>query len=186
MERSLKDKMDDLYGDMHPELREEEDRYNYEFVLLDRLSELRRGRDELNKQIGDQKNTIRYYDYLDEPFNEKNLKAEKELAALELRVKNLDEKYSAIEKRYQRDYNPGFLEAKERYNPTPIAVPQDQGYEIDNGLLGVKRDLFNKLATHRWADDRDLQQRYEISKGTVPWKNHFTFALKRSHKPKPK
>jgi hypothetical protein len=36
------------------------------------------------------------------------------------------------------------------------SVPADEDYEIENGLLGVRRDLFNKLATHRWNDDHDL------------------------------
>jgi hypothetical protein len=42
-----------------------------------------------------------------------------------------------------------------------------------------------KLATHRLADDRDLQQRYEISRGVVPWKDHFAFKMKRPHEPLP-
>jgi hypothetical protein len=58
-------------------------------------------------------------------------------------------------------------------NPTPITVPDDGDYEIDNGLLGVKRDLFNKLATHRWSHDYDLQQMYGISSGQIPWTKHF-------------
>jgi hypothetical protein len=44
-----------------------------------------------------------------------------------------------------------------------ISVLPDEGYEIDNGLLGVKRDLFNKLTTHRWSDDNNLQQMFGIS-----------------------
>jgi hypothetical protein len=53
-------------------------------------------------------------------------------------------------------------------------------------LLGVNRDLFNKLGTHRWAHDDDLQQMYGISqRAAVPWKNHFTFTIKRSQKPIP-
>jgi hypothetical protein len=29
-------------------------------------------------------------------------------------------------------------------NPVPIAVPDNGNYEIPNGLVGVRRDLFNK------------------------------------------
>jgi hypothetical protein len=44
-------------------------------------------------------------------------------------------------------------------NPVPIRVPNEinDQYEIPNGLLGVRRDLFNKLGTRRWAQDDDLQ-----------------------------
>jgi hypothetical protein len=45
-----------------------------------------------------------------------------------------------------------------------ITVPSDGDYEIENGLLGVKRNLFNKLLTHRWSDDHDLHQMFGISK----------------------
>jgi hypothetical protein len=70
-------------------------------------------------------------------------------------------------------------------NPAPIIVPADGDYEIDNGLLGVKRDLFKKLGTHRWSHDRDLRQMYGISSRQMTWTRHFTFAMKRAQKPKP-
>jgi hypothetical protein len=58
-------------------------------------------------------------------------------------------------------------------------------YQKPNGLLGVNRDTFNKLGTHRWADDRDLQQLYGISqRAAVPWKDHFVFKMKRLKKNK--
>jgi hypothetical protein len=63
------------------------------------------------------------------------LKAQKELDLSKSQLKNLVEQINPLEKRYQFDYNPQYLEEKERYYPTPIAVPQDQGYEIPNGLL---------------------------------------------------
>jgi hypothetical protein len=63
-------------------------------------------------------------------------------------------------------------------NQTPITVPADGDYEIDNGLLGIKRDLFNKLGTHRWSQYRDLRQMYGINSGQMPWTRHFTFSMK--------
>jgi hypothetical protein len=70
-------------------------------------------------------------------------------------------------------------------NPAPIIVPADRDYEIENGLLGVKKDLFNKLVTHRWSDDHDLHQMFGISSGQIPWTRHFTFTMKRMQKQKP-
>jgi hypothetical protein len=50
-------------------------------------------------------------------------------------------------------------------NSRPIPVPNEinDQYEIPNGLLGVNRDLFNKLGTRGGAQDDDLQQMYGIS-----------------------
>jgi hypothetical protein len=94
---------------------------------------------------------------------------------LESRFKNLNEKERMVE---------SILEPK-THNQAPIPVPQGQGYEIPNGLLGVRRDFFNKLGTHRLADDHDLRQMYEISKNPFRWKDHFTFKMKRPHQPPP-
>jgi hypothetical protein len=52
-----------------------------------------------------------------------------------------------------------------------ISVPSEEDYEIENGLLGVRRDLFNKLATHRWSDDDDLQQRTNV------WNKQWTSSM---------
>jgi hypothetical protein len=161
--------------DINERLRAREEKEDYEFVLADRLRGLRYDRNNLLTHIGNQKTIMWPYDTSDLPRYEKYFKAEKELIALESRLKNLDEKNSMIE---------NILEPK-THNPAPIPVPQHQGYEIPNGLLGVRRDLFNKLATHRLADDRDLQQRYEISKGVVLWKDDFAFKMKRPHQPLP-
>jgi hypothetical protein len=68
-------------------------------------------------------------------------------------------------------------------NPVPIRVRED--FEIPNGLLGVRRDLFNKLGTHRWTQDDDLQQMYGISKGDLYFKVYFLFKQKRAQKLKP-
>jgi hypothetical protein len=79
------------------------------------------------------------------------------------------------------DYHPE-LQLDEEI-PTPITVPNDDNdpYEIPNGLLGVNRDIFNKLGKHCWAHDDDLQQMYGISQGPAgPWKDHFGFTIKRS------
>jgi hypothetical protein len=70
-------------------------------------------------------------------------------------------------------------------NPRQIPGPNEinDQYEISNELLGVRRDLFNKLGTRRWPQDDDLQQMYGISSGTIPWKNHFAFTMKRAQIP---
>jgi hypothetical protein len=68
-------------------------------------------------------------------------------------------------------------------NPVPIRVHEE--YEIPNGLLGVQRNLFNKLAAHPWAQDDDLQQRYGISKGDLYFKDYFLFKKQRAQKLKP-
>jgi hypothetical protein len=72
--------------------------------------------------------------------------------------------------------------------PLNISIIPDKDkddYEIPNGLLGVRRDLFNKLAAHRWGQDEDLQQRYGISKGDLYFKDYFLFKEQRAQKPKP-
>jgi hypothetical protein len=51
-------------------------------------------------------------------------------------------------------------------------------------LLGVRRDIFNKLAAHRLAQDDDLQQRYGISKGDLYFKDYFLFKEQRAKKQK--
>jgi hypothetical protein len=108
---------------------------------------------------------------------------------LELQHKKLDEEFNALERRYLMDYHPEYLQPEEKISSSnPITVPDgiNDDYEIPNGLLGVKKDIFNKLATHRLVDDHHLRERYEISQGTVPWTNHFTFTMKRAQKPNPK
>jgi hypothetical protein len=67
-------------------------------------------------------------------------------------------------------------------NPVPIRVDED--FEIHNGLLGVRRVLFNKLAGHRWSEDEDLQQRHGISKGDLYFKDYFLFKQQRAQKSK--
>jgi hypothetical protein len=115
------------------------------------------------------------YEYWYVLKDDKYFEAQKELGILESRLKNLNDKLRMINNIRNPINNPNL----------PIPVPQDQGYEIQNGLLGVKRDLFNKLAGHRLADDRDLKERYEISRGVLPWKDHFGFKLRRLRAPLP-
>jgi hypothetical protein len=69
-------------------------------------------------------------------------------------------------------------------NLVPIRVHED--FEIPNELLGVRRDLFNKLVGHHWNDDDDLQQMYGISKGDLYFKDYFLFNKQRAQKLKPK
>jgi hypothetical protein len=161
----------------------------YKTILLNRLRELRPIRDKLNKQVEKHKSTIWGYIYLSEdPENEKCLKAQKELPILQLQLKNVHQHILALEKKYQFDYHPEDLTVEERIIQPPITVPNDinDPYKIPNGLLGVKRDIFNKLGTHRWAHDDDLQQMYGISQRPAgPWKDHFPFTIKRSQKPIP-
>jgi hypothetical protein len=71
-------------------------------------------------------------------------------------------------------------------NVSLIPDKDKDDYEIENGLLGVNRDLFNKLAMYRWNHDDDLQQMYGINKNDLYWKDYFLFKMKRIQKPKPK
>jgi hypothetical protein len=146
----------------------------YQNIIYERLQELRDKKDKIERQIEPRKNIIWTYAQNNCPHDRDYLKAQNELSALEFELQNLIEQMRPLQKQY---YN------NENNNQTPIEV-KDQ-YEIPNGLIGVNRDIFNKLGTHRWADDRDLQQMYGISHHVVPWKNHFGFTLKRP-KPKPK
>jgi hypothetical protein len=113
----------------------------------------------------------------------------------------LDSYIDALEKKIELEFQPlpksiSISKSKSKAKPkpkpvvnvnlTPIVVRNEinDQYEIPNGLLGVNRDTFNKLAAHRWVQDDDLQQMYGISqRAAVPWKNHFTFTLKRLQKP---
>jgi hypothetical protein len=162
---------------------------NLRMTISRRIRELKPIRDKLNKQVETLKSTIWGYVYLaEDPENENCVKAQKELPILQLQLKKVHQHILALEKKYKFDYHPEDLTEEERKIYTPIDVPNDDNdpYEIDNGLLGVNRDLFNKLGTHRWANDDDLQQMYEISQRPAgPWRKHFAFALKRPRKPKP-
>jgi hypothetical protein len=169
--------------DYEQRLREinERERYlvekeDYKMVPYGRLREINHDRINVTDRIGLLKTITWPYDTFDRPPDDKYFEAQKELTILESRLKNLNDKERMIE---------NILESEGKHNPLPPVVPQGQGYEIPNGLLGVKRDLFNKLATNRLADDRDLQQRYEISQGVVPWEDHFGFTMKRLKKTKP-
>jgi hypothetical protein len=154
---------------------------NYELVVLDRLIELRRSKDELTEKIDRYKKVIDYLTNFRDDHDDYKLQLQKELPELELQLKNVNDHINGLQRRYRMDYLPDALPENERYFPAPITVPQDEGYEIPNGLLGVKRDTFNKIGTHRFADGRDLQQMYAISRGPVRWKDHFGFKLKRPH-----
>jgi hypothetical protein len=138
-----------------------------EFLLNDRLREIIHDRINVKDRIAVLKTKMWPYDTGDLPFDDKYFEAQKELIPLESRLKNLNEKEHMIE---------SILEP-EMHNQAPITVPQNRGYEISNGLLGVNRDLL--------ADDRDLQQMYDISRRPYHWKDHFAFKMKRPHQPPP-
>jgi hypothetical protein len=52
-------------------------------------------------------------------------------------------------------------------NVSLIPNKDKDDYEIENGLLGVNKNLFNILVTL-----------YGISRHTLPWKNYFWFKKK--------
>jgi hypothetical protein len=136
-------------------------------ILLERLKELRHNKDKVDRQIENHKNIIWEYTQMNWPHDKDYLKTQKELSALELEFKNLIEQMRPLQNQY---YHKEDLNENKNNNQTPIEVFNkiDDQYEIPTGLLGVNRDIFNKLGTHRWADDRDLQQMYGISQRTVP------------------
>jgi hypothetical protein len=156
---------------------------SYEFILIDRLNEIIRDTNNVNDKIGIQKDIMWPYDYGDKKPDKEYFEAQRELGILESRLKILEKKERMIN---------NLLDQQDILNPInnlppirPRVVSQDQGYEIPNGLVGVYRDIFNKLAGNRLNDPRDLQERYGISRRTFPWKDHFGFALKRPRAPPP-
>jgi hypothetical protein len=153
---------------------------NYQNIIYERLQELRNKKDWVERQMEKHKLVIWKYIENNWPHVGDYLKAQKELSALELEFKNLTERMRPLQNQYYHRVNLND-------NQTPIEVPNDinDPYEIPNGLLGVNRDIFNKLGTHRWVHNNDLPQMYGVSKSVVPWKDHFGFKLKRPHKPKP-
>jgi hypothetical protein len=161
----------------------------YKNILLKRHRELRLHRHALIEPINKPETKIWKYYFIDDILDdEKCLKAQNELKLLKIEFKNVLGHIYALEKKYQFEFDPEELEDEDRNIPTPIEVPNDinDPYEIPNGLLGVNRDILNKLGTHRWAHGDDLQQMYGISQCAAgSWKDHFGFALKRPHKPKP-
>jgi hypothetical protein len=107
---------------------------------------------------------------------------------------NLDSYIDGLERKIELEFQP--LPSKSKVKPKPKSKPVmnvnpivpirvHEDFEIPNGLLGVRRDLFNKLAAYRWAQDEDLQQRYRISKGDLFFKDYFLFKHQRAQKPKP-
>jgi hypothetical protein len=63
----------------------------------------------------------------------------------------------------------------------PILVPKEGGYEIDNGLLGAKRDINIKLMSR--LEDEDIRNMVGISGEYNTWKNHFLFKILRNASP---
>jgi hypothetical protein len=63
----------------------------------------------------------------------------------------------------------------------PILVPKNEGYEIDNGLLGAKRDINIKLMAK--LKNESLKNFVGISKEHNTWKNHFLFKILRNAGP---
>jgi hypothetical protein len=57
----------------------------------------------------------------------------------------------------------------------PIFVPKNEGYEIDNGLLGAKRDIYIKLMTK--LKNESLRNMVGISKEYNTWKDHYLFDI---------
>jgi hypothetical protein len=175
-------------------MNEMKERENYEWRVRPRVKNFKHQRDEINGKIFQRNLDI----ILNHDPSKKNLYL-KEMDEMEKESDYLNSYIDALEKKIELEFQPlpkskskAKAKAKPKpkpvvnENPTSITLPADGDYEIDNGLLGVKRDLFNKLGTHRWSDDHDLRQMYGISSGQMPWIKHFTFELKRARKPNPK
>jgi hypothetical protein len=56
-------------------------------------------------------------------------------------------------------------------------------YEIDNGLLGVKRDILLIRKRNLKLGDADLQQIIGMSPGTVVYRNHYLFQNRKLSRP---
>jgi hypothetical protein len=181
-----------------------DERKDYEWRVRVQLSNLQYQWGELFKKIDKLKDRITLFTkYLHMPDDPKCLEAKKELPPLQLQLKNTADLINALDRKIKLEFQPLPSKSKSRSKskvktkpvnvnplpivninpPVPIRVHED--YEIPNGLLGVRRDLFNKLAAHRWAQDEDLQQRYGISRGDLYFKDHYLFKQQRAHRPKP-
>jgi hypothetical protein len=182
-----------------------DERKDYERRVRVKVRDLKHQRNEINRNIFDK--------YLEIILNHEPSKKDlllKEYDKMEKEWDNLDSYIDALERKIELEFQPlpesisisksiskSKAKAKPKrkpvinlnprpivnVNPVPIRVYED--FEIPNGLLGVRRDLFNKLAAHRWALDYDLQQRYGIRKGDLYFKDYFLFKEQRAQKSKP-
>jgi hypothetical protein len=180
----------------HNKYLEMKEMENYEWRVRARVKNLKYRRDKINGKILERNLDI----ILNHDLSKKDLFL-KEIDEMWKESNDLDSHINALEKK-EIEFPPilkfkseskvkskAKAKAKPKpvvsVNPAQIIVPTDRDYEIENGLLGVKRDLFNKLATHRCSDNHDLHQMFRISSGQIPWTRHFTFTMKRMQKPKP-
>jgi type III secretory pathway component EscV len=74
-----------------------------------------------------------------------------EIDPLQLKLESLKEKT-----REKRKLEKKINKLKEKYIRNGIRVPENEGYEISNGLLGMKRDINLKL-TDKLDDDKIKQ-----------------------------
>jgi chromosome segregation ATPase len=65
----------------------------------------------------------------------------------------------------------------------PILVPKVKGYEIQNGLIGAKRDINIKLMS-KLKNEEDIRQFTGINGEYNTWKDHFLFEILKNAGPK--
>jgi hypothetical protein len=104
----MKDRINELYHqrlrETDPRLRAQEDKLDYEKVLLARLDELRTRRDELYGKVVDKKRKI--YDYADKStYDPRKLAANRELATLKIELK----KFRSADQRVRDKTSDGLL-----------------------------------------------------------------------------
>jgi hypothetical protein len=162
---------------------------NYEWRVRARVKNLKYCRDKINTKIFE-----RNLDIILNHDPSKKYLFEKEIDEMWKESDDLDSHIDTLEEKIEIKFpsipkSKSKSKSKAKAKPKPVVkvvtVPADRDYEIENGLLGVKRDLFNKLATLLWSDDHDLHQMFGINSGQIPWTRHFTFTMKRMQKPKP-
>jgi hypothetical protein len=166
-----------------------DERKDYERRVKKRVRDLKHQRNKINGNIFQKNLEI----ILNHDPSKKDLLL-KELDNMEKDSDNLDSYIDALQRKIELEFQPfpKFIsksksksKAKDpnkpkpkpkpvvNVNPAPIRVHED--LEIPNGLLGVRRNLFNKLAAHSWNQDDDLQQRYGISRGDLYFKDYYLF-----------
>jgi hypothetical protein len=87
---------------------------------------------------------------------EKKIKGIKsEIGLYKNKIKKLEVEKQKI-KREKWDFTKTINELREEYIKVGIAVPENGGYEIENGLSGMKRDINLKLT--KFLDDNQIKQ----------------------------
>jgi hypothetical protein len=138
----------------------------YNELVRDNLVELKAKKQRLENDI---LKKLKVKDELKQKFN--NIKENKNIYEY---FNSLTESIEENERKiYEIDLEIKKIERKLKFNSTYYPYKGNK-FEIDNGLIGMKRDINLKLSAYL-KKDNDIRHLFGVSSDYVPWKRHFLF-----------